>query len=275
MGVGNNPPTVSVSSPVAANNYFFPTASAPLGALRKAAVDQMSVALDYSSWLAAGDTIASVKYTLRPGSNPMLIVYNSGIGLNTATLPIKALVSFYLGGGLAGLKYALDIVVNTLKGAVKTDTLYITLDDTAPSISSPSFYSRPSPGGYPLIPANLATNPPSPVMNVANIFSGDPTEFASSYVRFTASKNAPQAANVLDFWFDMTDGSIYQCITDGVSAFWVSTTGAQQHTPQYIVSLTDPGITNFTVGDFWYDKTNSLLKMVVNNGVTNIWLTIG
>lgn len=267
--------------------YYFPTASTALGAIAKTQADLLQVALDYSQWLDTGETVTGMAYNLSPGTVPPLIASNSVIGPNAGSpVVLGALVTLLLQQGQPGVNYNLNIKATTSAGRTKTDLLVVQVGknggggggggggEWGPCVGSPPGYPA-LPGGY--APGFVPTpvQPALPPQQSANLFNGQGTQFGSSYVAYTVSNQAPSPANVLDFWFNTVDGQIYQYVTDGTSAFWLNNTVIAQAPAQCVSAASDPGVSNFRIGDMWWNTATSKLNIAINNGTASpVWLIV-
>ena len=85
--------------------YASPNASA-LGSLRQNVASTITYSIDYSGWLASGETITAVSYEVFPATSPALAVTGS-------TISGGNIVTFQLSGGIEGTKYEIMPSVTT------------------------------------------------------------------------------------------------------------------------------------------------------------------
>lgn len=271
------------------NCYLFPSALGALTPVSKAQVDNLLVSLDYSGWLNPAEQLSGMSFALTPGTVPPLIISKGGIATNanaspsTSAIPgspqasqpnsANSLLSFIAAQGQANVQYTLGITVTTNAGRIKTDSLTIQVRSNPGSTENcDDNYGRGTwrdapPGGY--SPNRQAV--PTPAVQQATLFNGASTQFASSFVQYTVANSAPAGANVLDLWFNTVDGLIYQYVTDGVSAFWLNMTPAPSRPPLCIAAPPTPAVSQFQIGDIWWDTVGVAIHFLVNKGAGNVW----
>lgn len=248
---------VPTSVPINYSNaaYFYPDETGVLGSFTKSADAKTQVTLDYSSMLSSISlTLLSVGFVLNYGSAPQLVVSGTDIqGQNN-------ILTFIVSGGLNGLKYVLQI------NATLSDSQTVITQSLEVVVSTPGTIDSCG------CPSPMTSSPSLPISSVyqqANILNGDNTKFGSSFVVFWVSDTAPTTANILDRWYNTTDGLIYDRVTDGYSVFWVS---SAVRPPQYTTSQVPP--VNPTQGDMWFNTANNSLNIWINTGTANNWYTI-
>ena len=228
--------------------YFYPDDTGVLGSFTKSVDAKTLVSLDYSSLLSSLTSklsIKSISFVLNYGSAPQLIV--SGATLE----PTTNIVTFLVSGGLNGLKYNIQIMATLSDGAtVNTQSLEVVV--STPGVTTGNCNTMVPTGGGPPIPD---------VYQQAQILNGDQTRFGSSFMVFWVSDTAPTTANILDRWYNTTNGLIYDRATDGISVFWVSST---TRPAQYTSGPTPP--TAPQQGDMWFDTNHNILNVWINTG---------
>lgn len=234
------------------SSTFYPDATGQLGSFTKSPDAQTMVSLDYTEFLPTGITIVNVAFILNYGTAPQLLVSGGNVQANGEIL------SFLVSGGVNGVKYVIQIQA-TLSDAQTVNIQYLEVVVAAPGV--------PASNCGPMMPQ------PMPISNVfqqAQILNGDGSKFASTFVVFWVSDIAPTTANILDRWYNTSDGLIYDRATDGNTVFWVSSSARPT---QYTTGPNAPG--GPYLGDVWYDTGNSALNMWMNNGTGNQWIPIG
>lgn len=73
---------------------------------------------DYSQWLSAGETLATVTYVVTPVTVPALQVTGSAIDGAGKT------VSFFVGGGTDSSQYEITLTATTNIGEIKVDAVF-------------------------------------------------------------------------------------------------------------------------------------------------------
>jgi hypothetical protein len=239
------------------NAYFYPDDTGVLGSFTKAPDAKTLVSLDYTSILSELNmNLQSISYVLNYGSAPQLLVSGTTIEAN------NNIVSFIVSGGLNGLKYVLQ--VNALMSDGQTvNVQYLEVVVSAPGTRSgncdPAVYGSTGVGGPPI----------STIYQQASILNGDNTKFGSTFIVFWVSDTAPTTANILDRWYNTSDGLIYDRATDGNSVFWVS---SAQRPTQYTTGANAP--TGPQVGDMWFNTGTNVLSIWINTGSGLNWFVI-
>lgn len=93
----------------------------PMGARRQSVSEVISYAVDYSNWLPPGEILSNVIAAVSSSAAQQMIV---------ASLTINSSyngVTFQLSGGIASVKYEIELVATTISGQVKVDTFYVTV----------------------------------------------------------------------------------------------------------------------------------------------------
>lgn len=103
----------------------------------------------------------------------------------------------------------------------------------------------------------------------------------SAYTTFagnvTTSGSAPTNPNIGDFWFDSNNVILYIRVNDTANNVWldISTAGGggSGGSGSKITTSTTPPASPAN-GDFWFDPTNVILYIRVNDTVNSVWLDI-
>jgi hypothetical protein len=183
-------PGSSTSNP----NAFVADNTHVLGDLDKSVDSQPEVTVDYSQ-LTPAVTITGYSFRVSPGGEPQLWVDTTS---NTTTM-----LSFFLRGGIAGVQYALKIVALLGDTEIRTDTLNVNL--LGDNCGCQLFGSPPPAAG--------------------SSVSGDGSLIVNTAPRFFVSGTPPVGANVLDRWYNTTNGLTYDYVTNGVTSSWQVSSG--------------------------------------------------
>lgn len=249
------------SIPVNYNNttYFYPDDTGVLGSFTKAPDAKTLVSLDYTSILTELNlNLVAISYVLNYGSAPQLVVSGTTIQAD------NNIVSFIVSGGLNGLKYVLQINA-TLSDGQTVNVQYLEVVVSAPGTRSDGcgdtavYTGGTGAGGAPI----------STIFQQASLLNGTNTRFGSSFIVFWVSDQPPTTANILDRWYNTTDGLVYDRVTDGVSVFWVS---SAQRPTQYTTGPNPPN--GPVLGDMWFNTGTNTLNIWMNTGTGNNWYVI-
>jgi hypothetical protein len=115
-------------------------AGMPLNAAFKLQSDVLNLVLDYSRWLAAGETLTGATLAMTPVTVPAIVADMGAIVSSNEGAP-AAMAVFNVSAGLAGGTYAFAAGITTSGGRTRTDTLYLNV--AANANSAPA-------GGYPI-----------------------------------------------------------------------------------------------------------------------------
>lgn len=78
-------------------------------------------ALDYSAWLAVGETVTNAAFTVLTSTSPALVVSNiQYLNANTG-------VAYFVSGGVAGERYEVSVVATTSTAELKEDKIYFSV----------------------------------------------------------------------------------------------------------------------------------------------------
>jgi hypothetical protein len=182
---------------------FYPDNSGELGGFAKAPVAQTLVTLDYTQALSftPGVTIKKVAYILDVQTTPLLIISNSAIA--------GALLTFILSGGWGGITYNLTVQATLSDNTVRTDVLQIEVmgDDCMG-------YDSCRPVGRAIRPA------PIPDSYNQALLSGQCSSYKSGCITYFICDTPPTTPRVLDQWFNTTNHTVQEYLTDGVNFWW-------------------------------------------------------
>jgi hypothetical protein len=149
------------------------------------------VSVDYSQ-LTPGVTLTSYSFRITPGGEPQLWISGAILG-NPATG-----LSFYISGGIGGQQYQVTIIVILGDTERRSDVLNVNL------LGDGCSCSLPMPTAWP-----------------QDATSSDGSIIVNTAPRFFVSATAPVAPNVLDRWYDTTNGVVLDYISNGLFSSWV------------------------------------------------------
>jgi hypothetical protein len=175
--------------------YFYANSTNNVGSFNKPINDRVQISIDYSK-LTPSVAVSKIWFEIEPGGVPPLTIDSVVI---TSTL-----VTFYVGGGYSDMSY--NILTNAIlsAGAVHSDLLVVNV----------------------IGENGCDCNYVSPA-DQTNYISGDAEIFVNKYPRFFVSGTAPTNANLLDRWYNLTNTTWYDYVTDGITNFWaISGVGA-------------------------------------------------
>lgn len=87
------------------------TSAKKLARHTQASVDVLQYEIDYSRWLADGETLNSFTFTVEDVTSPALAVTNAAIDIAT-----HSLLTYFISGGVTGTKYTVTVKVTTSGG---------------------------------------------------------------------------------------------------------------------------------------------------------------
>jgi hypothetical protein len=150
------------------------------------------VTVDYSQ-LVPAVTLVGYSFRVRPGGEPQLWIAQPQMGTGT--------LSFTVEGGIGGVQYEVTIVATTDNG-VRSDVLNVNLlgDGCGCSLIAPPPY-------------------------FGDVTSSDGSVIVNTSPRFFVSATPPVGPNVLDRWYDTTNGIVLDYISNGLYTSWVITGG--------------------------------------------------
>lgn len=93
-----------------------------IGKFVQSASDNLQYTLDYSNWLAAGETITAVSFAVDTVTTPALAIANTAIVGGSK-------VTFFTSGGVTGTTYDATVTVTTSAGQTKQCELVIVVRD--------------------------------------------------------------------------------------------------------------------------------------------------
>jgi len=91
----------------------------PIGSLAQQTTETITYAVDYSQWLAPGETVVGTPtFNINPSTTPAL-------SASLASLSGGTLAFFQLSGGTDATRYAINVTLSTSTGQSKTDTFFL------------------------------------------------------------------------------------------------------------------------------------------------------
>src|SRR5215475_3802216 len=176
-------------------NAFVANNTGVLGDLDQSVDAKTRIIVDYSQ-LNPAVTLTGYSFRISPGGEPQLWIEATTLGSPATTL------TFMVSGGIGGRQYrlAVDALLNTSE--VRTDILNVNIqgEDCGCSI----------------------VLPPAPTNNAV---SSDGSIITNTAPRFFVSATPPIGANVLDRWYNTTNGNQYDYISTGLTSEWVQAGG--------------------------------------------------
>jgi hypothetical protein len=161
--------------------------SGELGSITQEPEAKTAVTVDYSQ-LVPALTLASFWLKVRPGGEPQLRATDPQV--------TDTLLTFTIEGGIAGVTYSVGIVATTSIG-VRTDELSV------------------------IIEGECACIPKVPPIYDQGMVSGDGMVIVNTHPRFFVSDTVPVSGRPLDRWYDTSTNSIFECVTNGITSYWV------------------------------------------------------
>jgi hypothetical protein len=196
----------SYSAPTNFSNaaLFFPDNTGDIGGFAKSPMAQTLVTLDYSQTLPIGVTLSKVAYILDIQTTPLLIVSKSS--------PIGTTLTFIASGGWGGITYNLTVQATLSNSTVRTDVLKIEVmgDDCMR-------YDPCYPMGRPIAPPSCI-----PKTYQQAVLSSDCSSYKSACITYYICDAPPVNPNVLDQWFDTTNHTVQEYLTDAINFWWQS-----------------------------------------------------
>jgi hypothetical protein len=177
-------------------NYFTADNTGVLGDLDQPLDGRTLVTVDYSS-LAPAITLESYSFRVNLGGMPNLWIEDPAIDTT------NVLLTFYLSGGIGGRQYQVTILATTDDTTVRSDVLNVNVqgDGCGCSLVAPLPY-------------------------FGDATSSDGSIIVNTAPRFFVSATAPVAPNVLDRWYDTTNGVVLDYISNGLFTSWVIAGGS-------------------------------------------------
>jgi hypothetical protein len=168
-----------------------------LGTVDKFLDARTQISVDYSALIPAV-TLVNYSFKVKPGGDPQLWI--DGSALNTSPL-----LTFYLNGGIAGRAYEVTINMLLDSGEIRSDVLTVQMfgdDCGCAKVFSLS----------------------DVIAGATGAVSGDGALYVNSYPRFFVSVSTPVGARVLDRWYNLTNGNIYDYVSNGITSWWEEAT---------------------------------------------------
>lgn len=179
--------------PTAQTNLYAFVASTTnvLGNVDKSVDERILISIDYSQLIPA---VVLQKYSFRinVGGEPQLWIDGSRLGSTSTSL------TFFISGGIAGQIYNVAVIAKLIDGESRSDLLSVNVYGESDNNCV------------------IITPPPSIGVSV----TGDGSIIVNTAPRFFVSSTAPVGANVLDQWYNTTNGQVLNYITNGTSSYW-------------------------------------------------------
>jgi len=191
--------------------YFYAQGSGgPLGSFSKSMAAKSTIAIDYTS--ISGFTMTNQSFLLDMQTQPPLII----------SQPVLAgqsnILSFVLSGGFGGVEYGLSIhALSSVGGTLRSDTLKVCIE--APYDQ----HCGCSQCGHD--PCDCCDTILDLKAQVA-VLRPNMNTFGSNFVQFYVAPIAPQNPNLLDMWYNTTNGLFYDYVSNGVTNSWQLQGGA-------------------------------------------------
>ena len=248
--------------------YYASVGPAVFGPLVKEPSDQTLVLIDYSG--VAGFTLSAYTFAVDISSNPQLVV--SFPSVNASGIELR----FLLSGGIPGQQYTLTISASS-GATLRVDKLTI---------------SVPSSG-------DCGCETINPVPALLSELSLGGSGYANTAIRLFWGSVPPANPNALDQWYDTTNLTTYEWITDGTTYFWsiiaspftVPVPEAPNDGQLYgrknstwvpidissipstvTISLTPP--VSPIVGSLWFDSSSAQVYVWYDDGNSRQWVPI-
>jgi hypothetical protein len=172
---------------------FVANTTLTLGSYSKPLDARTLVTVDYSGVIPAISAISGFSFRVKPGGEPQLWVSEG----QTGTAPS---LSFFVQGGIAGRVYEVTITTKLDTGDTRSDVLNINvLDDDG---------------------CGCTFVMPLPIPGVGDVTSGDGAVIVNTAPRFFVSGTIPVGANVLDRWYNTSNGLFYDYVSTGITTLW-------------------------------------------------------
>ena len=248
--------------------YYAVATSVAFGPLVKEPNDQTLVMIDYST--IAGFTLSNYNFGVDVSSNPQLVVSFPSVNASGTEL------RFLLSGGIPGQQYTLTISASS-GATLRVDKLTI---------------SVPSSGD-----CDCETINPVPALLSELPLGGG--GYANTAIRLFWGSVPPANPNALDQWYDTTNLTTYEWITDGTTYFW-SLIASPETVPvpeapndgqlygrknsawvpidissipsTVTISLTPP--VSPIVGSLWFDSSSAQVYVWYDDGNSRQWVPV-
>jgi hypothetical protein len=229
---------------------FYPDSTGQIGTFIKSPMAQTLVTLDYSQILTSGITIKKVSYVLDVQTTPLLVISNSNI---TTTL-----LNFIISGGWSGIVYNLTVQATLSNSAVRTDVLTIeVMGDNCMG------YDPCRPVGRAIVPCSIPTSYQQAIL------SSDCSSYKSGCITYYICDAPPVNPNVMDQWYNTTDHTVQEYLTDGVTFWWqpFQVAVASQSFSLYYLATNNQNLFHTTTPDI-----NG--KSFVFNATMTVWASV-
>ena len=236
---------------------FYPNANFVLGNINKFGNAVLLVTVDYTS-LDLG-TIDQFWFQVDIGSAPPLMVSQPAI--------VGEQLQFILSKGVPGVSYELTISVSYGGGApalVRSDVLSVNIP--ADGCGCGTGMSTP-------------ILPPGYNGNQGQYLNGQGTVFLNSGPRYFVNAGAPQGAQIMDQWYNVSTGVVSELVTDGASTFWMPLNppqdiyAEQMYSEALTVTATNQlsELTNVPTGNFFELIVNGSAYLPVGSNPPFTW----
>lgn len=247
------------------NEYLFVEDSQSiLGTFRQVFSATTTFTADYTNWLAEGETLASVFYTVWPATTPAMVVGGSTID------PTFTKVSFQIFGGLDNTRYVIWVNARTSNGQVKCGQLIIQVADFLGPVVAQGMMGASS-----NVIAQLLTSAAAAASSEANA-ANSAAAAAALVSQYTVPTGLVYCGTGTPGSAIGVDGDVYCDLNTGnwygpkFSHAWPT---APFNRPNvYTASAIAPA--SPALLDKWFDTTRLILNMYVSDGVTFFWLQI-
>ena len=235
-----------------------------LGTFRQAFSAETTFTVDYTNWLATGETLSSVYYTVWPSTAPALTISGSTID------PTNTNVSFQVSGGLDVTRYFVWVNAVTSNGQTKCDKLVIQIADyLGPAMTQAML------GASSDVLAQLLTSATAAATSEANA-ANSAAAAAAMVAQYTVPTGLVYCGNGAPTSGIGVNGDVY---CDIVTGNWYGPKAALawptipfNRPVVFTASASAP--TNPKVLDHWLDTTALSLHVYVTDGTNSFWLQI-
>jgi hypothetical protein len=187
-----------------------------LGVYQKSMAAKSMVTIDYTGVtgmpnppnVGGSVTITSVSFVLGTQTLPELTIYNASLAgqLNILT--------FMVSGGFGGVQYQLSVNVTLSNGGVRTDVLAVNVIPPYEDGCGCASCGHAPCSCYECDPCNVPTEQQVATLVPVNSI------FGTNYVQYYVSATAPQNPNLFDKWYNMTNNTVYEYVSNGMKNYW-------------------------------------------------------
>lgn len=176
----------------AALTTFYANNTYQLGQFSKPVNASATITVDYSK-LTPAVVVTKVSFLVDVGGKPRLLISSPNVNATA--------ISFGLSQGIFGKTYTIEVIATLADGTVRNDFLTIAV-----------LYEG---GDCCCIPFAIPAG-----QNQISQLNFDYLTFVNSAIQYFVSSTAPTNANLMDQWFNLTNGLLYEYITNGLTSFW-------------------------------------------------------